>query len=133
MRAQLERLIATLEQYISPVAIVIAGVGLTFVTGLVPHRAHAYVLLPMQVAAGVLPYVLYGMLAWMLREPEVRRYGLGLLGVHLLAVLLQRLLTSNEGGALLVVVPLVLAALLLTLWPRALRASAPRSKPPEDL
>lgn len=133
MRAQLERLIATLEQMVSPVAIIIAGVGLAFASGLVPHRAHAYELLPMQVAAGLLPYLLYGMIAWMLREPDVRRYGLGLLGVHLLAALVQRLLTGNEGGALLIIVPLALAALLLTLWPRALRASAPRSKPPQDV
>lgn len=128
MRAQLKRLIATLEQTISPVAIIIVGVGLAFATGLVPHRAHAYELLPMQVAAGVLPYVLYGMVAWMLREPVVRLYGLGLLGAHLLAALIQRLLTGNAGGTLLVVVPLALAALLLTLWPRALQASAPRSR-----
>lgn len=129
MRQQLDRLLSTLEHHTSPVAIVILGIGIAFGTGLVPHRAHAFELLPLQVAAGVMPYMIFGMLAWMLQEPVVIRYGLAVLALHLLAALTQRGILGTDGGnaPLLIGVPLFLTAALLTLWPQALEASAPRA------
>ncbi|TVQ86341.1 MAG: hypothetical protein EA400_13300 [Chromatiaceae bacterium] len=104
----------------------LAGVGLSLVAALVPHRAHAFELLPLQAAAGLVPYALFAMLAWMLREPIVKRLGLVTLTVHLLALLIQRGLASAQADTpMLVAVPLFMAIILLVLWPRALRASAP--------
>lgn len=120
---KLPRQFESLEQ-VPAAAIVIAGVVLSGAAALVPNQAHAFELLPLQLAAGVLPYLLLGMLAWMLREPVVIRAGLAVFAVHLLAVIMQRGLSPDHGsGPLLTAVPLLLAAGLLVLWPRALRAS----------
>ena len=134
MRQQFDRLLSTLEQHTSPVAIVIIGIGIAFGSSLVPHRAHAFELLPLQVAAGVIPYVIFGMIAWMLREAVVIRYGLAMLGLHLLAILIQRGILGTDGGdaPLLIAVPVLLTGALLTLWPRALQTSAPRAPNPEQ-
>lgn len=128
MHDTFRRLVLAAQRQITPVLIIIVGVGITFASSLVPHRAHAFELLPLQVAAGILPYVIYGMLAWMLRTPEVLRYGLLMLAVHLAAVILQRALIGG-GGPLLILIPLLLTGLLLTQWPRALRATRPQARP----
>lgn len=122
-----------LERLISPLLIVVAGVSLALLAALVPHRAHAFQLLPLQAAAGLLPYALFAMLAWMLREPIVKRLGLLTLTVHLLTLLIQRLLAPAQTDTpMLVAVPLFMAMILLTLWPRALRATTPAEITPQD-
>jgi hypothetical protein len=116
----------TIEQHVPPAAIVIAGVALSLAAALVPHHAHAIEMLPIQALVGLTLYVLYGVLAALLQDPIVVRAGVVVLGVHLLAVLLQRGLSADHGsGPSLIIVPLVLAGGLLVLWPRALRASDP--------
>lgn len=115
-----------LEKHVPPTAIVIAGVALSSAAALVPHHAHAIQILPIQALLGLLPYALYGVIAALLKEQIVVRVGLIVLGIHLIAVLLQRGLAADHGsGPLLIIIPLLLSAGLLTLWPRALRASDP--------
>lgn len=116
----------SIEKHVPPAAIVIAGVVLSFAAALVPHHAHAIQLLALQAFVGLLPYGLYGILAALLDAPIVRRVGLGILGIHLLAVVLQRGLSSDHGsGPMLIIVPALLAFAPLVLWPRALSASDP--------
>jgi hypothetical protein len=126
---RLENLLHSAEQHVPPAAIVIAGVILAFAAALAPHHAHAIQMLPLQAVVGLLPYALYGVIAALLRAPVVVRAGLLVLGVHLLAVLLQRALSPAEGsGPIAVIVPLLLALGLLSLWPRALRESDPSGR-----
>jgi hypothetical protein len=122
----LDRYLQIIEAHVRPPAIVIAGVLLSCAAALVPHHAHAIELLPAQALIGLVPYALYGVLAALLREPIVVRIGVAVLGLHLLAVLLQRGLSADHGsGPLLIIVPLLLAAAPLAVWPRALRESDP--------
>ena len=122
-------IMSALEKHVPPTAIVVAGVALSFAAALVPHHAHAVQMLPIQALLGLLPYALYGVIAALLKEPVVVRAGIIVLGVHLLAVLVQRGLAADQGsGALLSITPLLLSAGLLMLWPRALQASDPRRR-----
>jgi hypothetical protein len=126
-------IISALEKHVPPTAIVVAGVALSFAAALVPHHAHAVQMLPLQALLGLLPYALYGVIAALLKEPIVARAGLIVLGVHLIAVLVQRGLTADHGsGPLLSTIPLLLSAGLLMLWPRALHASDPTRRSREQ-
>lgn len=119
-------IMSSLEKHVPPTAIIVAGVALSFAAALVPHHAHAVQMLPIQALLGILPYALYGVIAALLKEPIVARAGLIVLGVHLLAVLVQRGLAADHGsGPLLSIIPLLLSAGLLTLWPHAWKASDP--------
>lgn len=119
-------IMSSLEKHVPPTAIIVAGVALSFAAALVPHHAHAVQMLPIQALLGILPYALYGVIAALLKEPIVARAGLIVLGVHLLAVLVQRGLAADHGsGPLLIIIPLLLSAGLLILWPRAWQASDP--------
>lgn len=113
------------ETQVHPAAIVLGGIALSFLAGLAPTEAHAIRLLPLQVAAGLLPYALFGMIAAMLRTEVVTRVGWVVLGVHGVTALLQRGLSpDHSSGPLLVAVPLIAAIGLLAFWPQAVRASA---------
>lgn len=118
-------LLTKLETTVHPATIVLAGIGLSFLAALAPTKAHAIQLLPLQVAAGLLPYAIFGMVVAMMRTPVVMRAGLAILGLHLVATLLQRGLSPDHAsGPLLVIVPLLAAAGLMALWPQAVQASA---------
>mgnify|MGYP006295856801 FL=1 len=114
-----------LEIMVHPAAIVLGGIALSFLAALAPTKAHAIQLLPLQVAAGLLPYTIFGMIVAMLRNAVVMRAGLATLAVHLVATVLQRGLSPDHGsGPLLVIVPLLAAVALMTLWPQAVQASS---------
>jgi hypothetical protein len=116
-----------LEKHLPAPAIILAGVLLSLAGALVPYHGHAITLLPLQAAAGILPYVLYGIIAHLLREPIVIRAGVLVFAVHLGLTLLQRGLGSDQDGApLLVAVPLLATAALLVLLRRALQVTALR-------
>lgn len=102
------------------IAIIIGGVALSFAAAVVPHFDSAFRLDPLMLALGLLPYMIYGVLAYFLRGRARLAPGAAVLGLHLLAVLQQRWLTDGyaEGG-LLYWVPVVLAAALLALIPQA--------------
>jgi len=108
-----------------PSLVVLAGLAFSFLAAIVPYHGSAYRLLPVAMAAGMMTYAVYGVLAAMWASPTVRRAGVGVLGTHVLTVLLLRtFFGGNLRDALLAVIPAVLALGLLTLWPRALKASA---------
>lgn len=116
-----------LEKHLPAPAVILAGVVLSLAGALVPYHGHAITLLPLQAAASILPYALYGVIAHLLREPIVIRAGVLVFAVHLAVTLLQRGLGTDQDGALLLVaVPLFAAAALLVLLRRALRATALR-------
>jgi hypothetical protein len=123
--------LSKIETQVHPAAIVLAGIALSFLSALAPTEAHAIQLLPLQVAAGLLPYAVFGMIAAMLRTPVVTRIGLVILAAHAAAAVLQRGLSPDHGsGPLLVAVPILAAIALMALWPRAVRDSAiPSGKP----
>lgn len=117
--------LTTLEKHVHPAAIVLAGVALAFLSALAPTKAHAVQLLPLQVVVGLLPYVVFGMIAAMLRAPIVQRAGLIVLGIHLLTAIAQRGLNADHGsGPTLIIVPILATIALMALWPRAVRATA---------
>lgn len=102
------------------IAIIIGGVALSFAAAVVPHFNSAFRLDPLMLAVGVLPYIIYGVLAYFLRGRARLAPGAAVLGLHLLAVLQQRWLTDGYAeGSLLYWVPVVLAAALLALIPQA--------------
>jgi hypothetical protein len=102
------------------IAIIIGGVALSFAAAVVPHFDSAFRLDPLMLAVGVLPYMIYGVLAYFLRGRARLAPGAAVLGLHLLAVLQQRWLTDGYAeGSLLYWVPVVLAAALLALIPQA--------------
>lgn len=102
------------------IAIIIGGVALSFAAAVVPHFDSAFRLDPLMLAVGVMPYMIYGVLAYFLRGRARLAPGAAVLGLHLLAVLQQRWLTDGYAeGSLLYWVPVVLAAALLALIPQA--------------
>lgn len=102
------------------IAIVLGGVALSFAAAVLPHFDAAFRLDPLMLAAGLLPYAIYGVLAYFLRGRARVASGAAVLGLHLIAVAQQRWLTDSYAeGSLLYWVPIVLAAALLALIPRA--------------
>lgn len=112
--------IASPDESRAVIAILIGGVVLSFAAAVVPHFNSAFRLEPLILVAGVLPYLVYGVLAWFLRGQVRIASGAAVLGLHLLVVIQQRWLTDGYAeGTLLYWAPLVLAAALLFLIPRA--------------
>jgi hypothetical protein len=73
---------------------------------------------------GAAAYGVYGVMAGMWNSPLVRRAGLWLLGVHLVATLLVRIVLEGEVvRTMLTLVPVFLIVGLMVLWPRAVKAS----------
>jgi hypothetical protein len=106
------------------IAIIIGGIALSFAAAVVPHFNSAFRLDPLLLVVGILPYAIYGVLAYFLRGRARLASGGAVLGLHLLAVAQQRWLTDGYAdGNLLYWVPIVLAAALLALIPQA-RAGA---------
>lgn len=102
------------------IAIVLGGVALSFAAAVHPHFDSAFRLDPLMLAAGLLPYAIYGVLAYFLRGRARLAPGAAVLGLHLIAVAQQRWLTDGYAeGSLLYWVPIVLAAALLALIPQA--------------
>lgn len=102
------------------IATVLSGVALSFAAAVLPHFDSAFRLDPLMLAAGLLPYAIYGVLAYFLRGRARIASGGAVLGLHLLAVAQQRWLTDGYAeSSLLYWVPIVLAAALLALIPQA--------------
>jgi len=102
------------------IAIIIGGVALSFAAAVAPHFDSAHRLDPLLLAVGLLPYALYGVLAYLLRGRARLASGGTVLALHLFVVFQQRWLTDGDpAGGLLYWVPLVLAAALLALIPQA--------------
>ena len=107
-----------------PLFVVLVGMPFSFLAAVVPHYGSAYQLVPLAMATGVAAYGLYGVLAGMWNSPLVQRAGLWLLGAHVAATLMVRVfLGSDAARTLLILVPVLLIAGLMVLWPRAVRAS----------
>jgi hypothetical protein len=117
------------NESLAAIAILIAGTVLSFAAAVVPHFDSAFRLEVGLLVSGLVPYLVYAVLAWFLRGRVRVASGAAVLGVHLLVVAQQRWITDGYAeGTLLYWTPLVLGALLLFLIPRAREgAQYPRS------
>jgi hypothetical protein len=103
-------------------AIVMVGLGVVIAMAfaLQPYFDAAYRLDVPTLAAGMTPYLVFGVLAVLMPDRTALGAGGAVLAVHALVGIQQRYLTDDYlAGQLLVVVPLLLAALLLALAPWA--------------
>jgi hypothetical protein len=106
-----------------PHGIVLAGVGLAFLSAVVPHYDTGYILMTSVLLVGLLPYLLYALAAALMQGPLVLAGGLAILVVHGGLVFGERLGGSAgyESG-LIYYGPLALALVLgLPLLLQALR------------
>ena len=102
--------------------IIAGGCILAFATAVVPHYSAGYRLLFGVLAAGLSPYLAYGMLTELLRGWALVVPGLILFAAHLWLTVTQRFLDYDgyQGGAVYYV-PLLAALALLTLSITAVR------------
>jgi hypothetical protein len=123
-RVQTPMRIPGIDVKVIPSLVVLTGLTFSFLAAIVPYHGSAYRLLPVAMAAGFTTYAVYGVLAATWASSIVRNAGLGVLGTHVLAVVLLRTFVGGDlRDALLAVLPAALALGLLALSPRALRAS----------
>jgi hypothetical protein len=108
------------NESLAVIAILIGGTALSFAAAVVPHFDSAFRLDVVLLVSGLVPYLVYAVLAWFLRGRVRVASGVAVLGLHLLVVAQQRWITDGYAeGTLLYWTPLVLAALLLFLIPQA--------------
>jgi hypothetical protein len=123
-QAFLNKVFPKIDAKLIPLFVVLLGVPFSFLAAVVPHYGSAYQLVPLALGTGVAAYGLYAVMAGMWNAPLVQRAGLWLLGAHVVATLLVRVfLGGDPARALLTLVPVLLIAGLMVLWPRAVRAS----------
>ena len=102
--------------------IIVAGLLLSFVSALVPFYTAGYKLLYWVMLAGLLPYLVYGVAAPLLRGGLVLVEGLVLLGLHTWLVIAERFIgAADYSDRMIYYVPLLLALVLLPLPVMALR------------
>lgn len=108
------------HESLAVIAILLGGTVLSFAAAVVPHFDSAFRLEVVLLVVGLVPYLVYAVLAWFLRGRLRVASGASVLGLHLLVVAQQRWLTDGYvDGTLLYWAPLMLAALLLFLIPKA--------------
>lgn len=115
-----------------PAGVVAAGGLLSVLASVFPHFDSAYRLMALPMFSGLAAYTFYGVLAGLWNSEPVRRAGLRMLGAHLLGATALRLFAGESwavGG--LSLMPALLAAYLIRLWPEALRASDPLRRHPD--
>lgn len=102
--------------------VIVAGFLLSFVSALVPFYSAGYELLYWVMLAGLLPYLVYGVAAPLLRGGLVLAAGLALLGIHAWLVIAERFVGGADySDHMIYSVPLLLALALLPLPAMALR------------
>jgi hypothetical protein len=102
------------------ITILAAGTLLSFASAVLPHYDGAYRLEPLILTAGLLLYLIYGVLSQFLTPHLANMSGLAVFTLHLLIAVHQRWLTDGHlSGTLLYWFPLLLALGLLGLIPRA--------------
>lgn len=102
--------------------VVAAGFALAFVSAVVPFHEAGYRLMFGVFVAGLTPYLLYGLVVALLRHVMTTVAGAVLLLVHGGLVVVKRFLAQADyADGLIYVVPMLLTALLIPLFVRALR------------
>lgn len=102
--------------------IVVAGLLLSFVSALVPFYSAGYELLYWVMLAGLLPYLVYGIAAPLLRGSVVLVSGLVLLGIHAWLVISERFVGGADySDHMIYYVPVLMALALLPLPVMAVR------------
>jgi len=105
-------------------AVIIAGFVLVFVSAVVPFYTSGYRLLGAVLLAGVVPYLVYGLVVVMLRNMLSIIVGLSLLVVHLWLTIIERFTNSVDySDGTIYYVPVVMAIALVPLLFLALRAT----------
>jgi hypothetical protein len=102
--------------------IIVAGLLLALLSALVPHYQAGYKLMYGVLLSGMLPYLIYGIAAPLLRTGLILVAGLGLLTVHAWLVISERFIDGADySDGMIYYVPLLLALVLLPLLVMALR------------
>lgn len=122
--------------------IVVVGVALAFASAVAPFYGTSYVLLATVLFAGLAPYAVYAVVAWLLPRPWVVGLGVALLIVHAALVIVERALDQGDySDGAIYWVPLVLAVLMSPLLVPAFRSpwakrahadEAPQAGPGKD-
>ena len=96
--------------------LILFGLFLSFVSALVPHFDAGYNLAFSVFAAGILPYMVYGIIVPLSRGALTTITGLIIVTVHLWLVITQRIIgNADYSNGLIYVVPILLAAAILPL------------------
>ncbi len=102
--------------------IILLGCGLAFLSAVVPHYDTGYYLMTGVLLTGLLPYLIYALVAALMRGPLVLAGGLVILVLHGILVANERVLGGADyASGMIYYGPLLLAVLGLPLLLRALR------------
>ena len=105
--------------------IIAIGLGLSVVSALVPHFEAGYRLMLSVFAAGILPYLVYGIAVPLLRHYLTTLIGLVIVVVHAWLVFNERIIgRADYSDGMIFYVPLIMAAAALPLALAAIRKSA---------
>lgn len=102
--------------------VILAGTVISFVSAVVPHYTAGYQLLLGVLVAGIIPYLIYAMIAVLFERGLTDVVGVVLLTLHLGLVINERFVAARDyTDSTIYVAPLVFAVLLIPLLIRALR------------
>ncbi len=105
-----------------PYGVILLGCGLAFLSAVVPHYDTGYYLMTGVLLTGLLPYLVYALVAALMQGPLVLVGGLVILVLHGILVTNERVLGGADyGSGMIYYGPLLLAVLGLPLLLRALR------------
>ena len=96
--------------------IILFGLLLSVVSALVPHFQAGYHLMFSVLVAGMLPYIVYGIIVPQSRGALTTMTGLVIVTVHLWLVITQRIIGGAEySNGLIYIVPIILTVAILPL------------------
>lgn len=106
---------ASFQRYLAYIVIA-AGLGLAFLSAVVPHYTAGYRLVGGVLLAGLLPYLAYGLAVPLLRTALTSVAGVVLLGLHTALVVAERFVDGADySNGMIYYGPLVLALAMLPL------------------
>ena len=103
--------------------VIAAGTVLSFISAVVPFYTAGYQLLFTVLMAGMTPYLVYGLVMYLLRRPVVTNVaGALLLAAHLWLVIHERFIGGADySDRTIYIMPLLFTVMLVPLLVRALR------------
>ena len=102
--------------------IIVCGTALAVAAAVKPFFDDGFHLQTGVLLAGLLPYLLYAVIAVMLRRPVILAAGIALLAAHAWLVLSERFSGAVDySGNMIYYIPVLLAVALIPLWIMAMR------------